>query len=63
MTGIIIAMTKKKFLDLIRLSAQPLPPEGEKSPRSYGYNDKQILKRITKDSKARLRGKSRPKTS
>lgn len=58
-----VVMSKKKFLDFVKLSAQPLPPEGEKSPRSYGYNDKQILKRINQDSKARLRGKSRPKTS
>ena len=56
-------MSKKKFIELLTLAAQPLPKEAGKSAHSYGYNEKQILKRTNADSKARLRGKSRPKTS
>lgn len=56
-------MGKKKFLEIVKLASQPLPKGAEKSFRDDDYNDRQILKRTTQDSKAKLRGKSRPKSA
>ena len=56
-------MSKKGFLNLIKLASQPLPKAEGKLPRGGGYSGKQTLKRTNADSKARLRGKSRSKTS
>jgi hypothetical protein len=56
-------MGKKKFLDFIKLAAQPLPKGAEKSFRDDDYNERQILKRTNEDSKAKLHGKSHPKNA
>ena len=53
-------MSKKNFLNLIKLASQPLPEGAKKRFRDDDYNDRQILRRTTQDSKAKLRGKSRP---
>jgi hypothetical protein len=56
-------MGKKKFLDLIKQAAQPLPKGAEKSFRDDDYNERQILRRTNQDSKAKLHDKSHPKNA
>ena len=57
------SMGKKKFIDFIRLAAQPLPKGAEKSFDDGDYNERQTLKRTNADNKAKLSGKSRPKNA
>ena len=56
-------MGKKKFLELFTLASQRLPSKAEKSARGDDYSGRQILRRKNEDNKAKLRGKSHPKSA
>jgi hypothetical protein len=56
-------MGKKKFLNLIKLSAQPLPKGAKTRFDDDDYNERQILKRTNEASKEKQNGKSRPKNA
>ena len=51
-------MGKKKFLDLIKLAAQPLPKGAKTRFDDDDYNERQTLKRTNEASKAKQNGKS-----
>lgn len=56
-------MGKKKFLEILKTSSQPLRAGAEKSFDDGDYDERQILKRTNQDSKVKLNGRSRPENA